>query len=104
MSMGSFPAFGHLSSSKLLQPWRRTSNEEMTCSSPNEVTTFQPSRGMKIKGRVKRRCKDCQLEWKDGILYNFCKTHPRHKQMLKQQYWPNLRIMTYAMQSRVRPW
>ncbi|CAG7717912.1 unnamed protein product, partial [Allacma fusca] len=91
-------------SMKFLQPWNMSSGDCIPSSAPNQVATYVPSRGMKILGKVKRRCKDCQLVWKDGILYNFCKTRPRHKQMLKPQYWENQRIITHASSGNKRPW
>ncbi|OXA63644.1 uncharacterized protein LOC110863371 [Folsomia candida] len=63
-----------------------------------------PSRGMKIKGRVKRRCKDCYMIWIDGVLHNKCKTHPRHTQKQKEKYWANTRLLTHASMSPKRPW
>uniref|UniRef100_A0A8C8RKH6 Ribosomal protein n=1 Tax=Pelusios castaneus TaxID=367368 RepID=A0A8C8RKH6_9SAUR len=36
--------------------------------------------GMKTKGIVKRRCKDCFIVRRRGRLFVYCKTHPRHKQ------------------------
>jgi len=63
-----------------------------------------PVRGLKIKGRVNRRCKDCYLIWEDGILYNRCKTHQRHKQMLKPMYWANSRLLTHRSMPCTRPW
>uniref|UniRef100_G1K8R7 Ribosomal protein n=1 Tax=Anolis carolinensis TaxID=28377 RepID=G1K8R7_ANOCA len=41
---------------------------------------FQPVAGMKTKGVLKRRCKDCFFVRRRGRMYVYCKTHPRHKQ------------------------
>uniref|UniRef100_A0A8C3HVJ4 Ribosomal protein n=1 Tax=Chrysemys picta bellii TaxID=8478 RepID=A0A8C3HVJ4_CHRPI len=38
--------------------------------------------GMKTKGVIKRRCKDCFIVRRRGRLFVYCKTHPRHKQRL----------------------
>jgi len=68
------------------------------------VLSIVPVRGMKIKGRVKRRCKDCYLIWVEGILHNRCKTHQRHKQMRQPMYWANARLLTHRSMSPKRPW
>jgi large subunit ribosomal protein L36 len=65
---------------------------------------FVPARGMKIKGKLKRRCKDCYFIWIEGVKYNLCKTYGRHKQMRKPPYWANLRILTDATQGPKRAW
>jgi len=67
-------------------------------------TFYIQSRGMKFKGAVRRRCKDCFLMWINGMLYNLCKTHPRHKHGLKPAYYVNQRILTHATMSPKRPW
>lgn len=63
-----------------------------------------PSCGFKVKGRVKRRCKSCFLVMRDGRMFNFCKDHPRHKQMALVKQVRNTWILTHATQSKVRPW
>lgn len=60
--------------------------------------------GFKVKGVVKRRCKDCYLIWQEGRLYNLCETHPRHKQMSIKKHRKATWILTHATQSKVRPW
>jgi large subunit ribosomal protein L36 len=59
--------------------------------------------GFKVKGRLRRRCKDCYFVMKDERLLVLCKTHPRHKQMAMQKKPKNTWILTHATQSKVRP-
>lgn len=68
------------------------------------VYNLVPYCGFKVKGRVKRRCKDCFMVWREGRLYNLCKTHGRHKQMSIVKDVRNTWILTHATQSKVRPW
>lgn len=68
------------------------------------IDNIQGRRGFKIKARVKKRCKDCYFTWYKGLLYNLCRTHGRHKQMLKPKYWCNQRILTEVSQQPRRPW
>ncbi|AOW06137.1 ribosomal protein L36-domain-containing protein [Yarrowia lipolytica] len=37
-------------------------------------------RGMKTKSAVRKRCPDCYIVTRKGRVFNYCKTHPRHKQ------------------------
>lgn len=60
--------------------------------------------GFKVKGRLRRRCKDCYFIMREGRLYNLCNTHPRHKQMSMVKKPKNTWIITHATQSKVRPW
>jgi len=68
------------------------------------ILSTGPHRGMKIMGKINRRCKGCYLIWEDGILYNRCKTHPRHTAQLKPKYWATQRLMTHATSGFKRPW
>lgn len=60
--------------------------------------------GLKVKGRLQLRCKDCYYYCKNERWYVLCNTHPRHKQvqMKKREYktW----LLTWASQSKVRGW
>lgn len=60
--------------------------------------------GMKVKGRLKRRCKDCYFVSRQERLYVICPTHPRHKQMSMKKKDCNTWILTHATQSKVRPY
>lgn len=60
--------------------------------------------GFKVKGRLKRRCKDCYFVVRQERTYVICKTHPRHKQMSQMKKPKNLWILTDATQSKVRQW
>lgn len=77
----------HLQPTTLLQP-------------PTALMNIE--RGMKQKGNVKRRCKDCYLVMREDRLYNMCKTHPRHKQMAMKKKDKNTWILTDATQSKLR--
>ncbi|ODN02831.1 39S ribosomal protein L36, mitochondrial [Orchesella cincta] len=66
--------------------------------------TYIQSRGLKIMGKVRRRCKDCFMTWINGNLWNLCKTQQRHKQMLKAPYFSNQRVLTHATQKPKRDW
>ncbi|KAL5290820.1 hypothetical protein ACFFRR_010292 [Megaselia abdita] len=59
--------------------------------------------GFKVKGRLKKRCKDCYFVVREERLYVICPTHPRHKQMSMQKKDYNTWILTHATQSKVRP-
>lgn len=60
--------------------------------------------GLKIQGRVKRRCKDCYMVMREGRLYVECKTFGRHKQVTIAKKPKNSWILSHATQSKVRPW
>lgn len=38
---------------------------------------------MKVKSSVKKRCNDCQIVKRKGIVRVICKKNPRHKQKQK---------------------
>jgi len=60
--------------------------------------------GFKVKGILKKRCKDCYFVVRGERSYVICKTHPRHKQMSMKQQEKKSWILTHATQSKVRPW
>ncbi|XP_053665587.1 uncharacterized protein LOC128714732 [Anopheles marshallii] len=60
--------------------------------------------GFKVKGRLKRRCKDCYFVMRQERLYVICKTHPRHKQMSMKKHDRNTWILTDATQGKIRAW
>ena len=60
--------------------------------------------GFKVKLKLKRRCKDCYFVVRDQRGYVLCPTHPRHKQMSMVKRFKNVRILTHATQSKIRPW
>lgn len=60
--------------------------------------------GFKVKGVVKRRCRDCYLVAEEGRVYNLCPTHPRHKQMSMKKKPKTEYIITHATQHKQRPW
>lgn len=86
-------------------------NAPISASYPLTSSLLQPSsclviadRGMKQVGRVRRRCKDCYMMIRHERVYNFCKTHPRHKQMSMVKKPKNTWILTDATQSKRRAW
>lgn len=60
--------------------------------------------GLKHVGNVHRRCKDCHLMLKEGVMYNYCKTHPRHNQKARTKRPKNTWILTAVTTTKVRPW
>lgn len=60
--------------------------------------------GLKHVGNVHSRCKDCHLMFKEGVMYNYCKTHPRHNQKAKIKRPKNTWTLTAVTTARVRPW
>lgn len=48
----------------------------------NKVLSVQTC-GLKYVGLVHRRCKDCHMMLREGIMHNYCKAHPRHNQKAK---------------------
>lgn len=60
--------------------------------------------GLKVLGRVKRRCKDCYMVMREGRLFVECKTFGRHKQVTIAKKPKNSWMLSHATQSKVRPW
>ncbi|CAL4114902.1 unnamed protein product [Meganyctiphanes norvegica] len=60
--------------------------------------------GMKMKGKLRRRCKDCYFVWREGRFYVMCKSKGRHKQMSMVKKEKNTWILTHATQGTARPW
>ncbi|XP_023174227.1 39S ribosomal protein L36, mitochondrial [Drosophila hydei] len=58
--------------------------------------------GFKVKGRLKRRCKDCYVVVRQERGYVICPTHPRHKQMSMKKRDYKSWILTHATQSKDR--
>ncbi|KFB44444.1 AGAP005927-PA-like protein [Anopheles sinensis] len=71
---------------------------------PIAIPLLQHACGFKVKGRLKRRCKDCYFVMRQERLYVICKTHPRHKQMSMKKHDRNTWILTDATQSKIRAW
>lgn len=79
--------------------------------SSHQTTLLQPSvnafniiRGMKIKGHLRLRCKDCYFVRREQRLYVMCKSKGRHKQMAMKTKPKNTWILTDATQSKLRAW
>lgn len=60
--------------------------------------------GLKVKGRLRRRCKDCYFVMRQNRMYIMCKTHPRHKQVAMKSPEKMSWILTHATQGKIRPW
>lgn len=60
--------------------------------------------GLKHVGKVHRRCKDCYMMLREGVLYNYCKTHPRHNQKARTKRPKNTWTLTGVTQTKIRPW
>lgn len=69
-----------------------------------KVINIVPVCGFKVKGRLRRRCKDCYFVVREQRLYVICKTHPKHKQMSMVKKEKNTWILTHATMGKVRPW
>lgn len=63
-----------------------------------------PTCGFKVKGKLRRRCKDCYFVRRQERLYIICEKHPRHKQMSMIKDEKNTWILTHATQGKIRPW
>jgi len=63
-----------------------------------------PSCGMKMKGRIRRRCKHCYTVARHGRWYIMCPVHPRHKQMGLIPHPKSTWILTDVMTTPRRPW
>lgn len=71
---------------------------------PRLTLLTQLCNGFKIKGRLKRRCKDCYFVVRQERTYVMCKSHGRHKQMSMKKSEKNTWILTDATQSKFRAW
>lgn len=60
--------------------------------------------GLKSKGRLRLRCKDCYFVCRQERWYVMCKTHPRHKQVKNKKRDYKTWILTWASQSPIRGW
>ncbi|XP_040288137.1 39S ribosomal protein L36, mitochondrial-like [Bufo bufo] len=48
----------------------------------NYLLPVQQTSGLKTKGVLKKRCKDCYIVKRRGQLYVYCKSNGKHKQRL----------------------
>ena len=69
-----------------------------------QVPILVPSCGMKVVGKLKKRCKDCYFVVRNERTYVICKTKPRHKQMSMKKKEEKSWILTYASQGPKREW
>jgi len=60
--------------------------------------------GLKTKGRLQLRCKDCYIVARKERWFVMCKKHPRHKQIQIKKREYKTWIITSASQSKVRGW
>ncbi|XP_059476909.1 large ribosomal subunit protein bL36m [Neocloeon triangulifer] len=89
----------------LLAQIRLPVGEKILLKAPCATLLAVPNCGMKVKGLLKRRCKDCYFVYRDSRKYVMCKAHPRHKQAAfapREKYtWI---LSPGPMQSKQRPW
>lgn len=71
---------------------------------PALTSEMMQNRGLKILAKVHRRCKHCRMMIKNGVFYNHCKVHPRHKQKSTEKNPFSTWVIAHAMQTRFRPW
>jgi len=71
---------------------------------PVNGLTIVPSRGFKVFGKVRKRCKDCYFVTRDQRLYNLCKTFQKHKQMSIRHTDKAYYILTGVQQKKQREW
>lgn len=91
-----------LTSPRIGVPAVRTEGHSLLQAVPTPL--LQLANGFKVKGRLKRRCKDCYIVVRQERHYVMCKSHGRHKQMSMQKSEKNSWILTDATQSKVRAW
>lgn len=60
--------------------------------------------GLKIKGRLKLRCKSCYFIRRDERWYVYCPAHGRHKQAEMKKRRDKKWIITFACQNKKYPW
>lgn len=91
--------------SSLLQPkiQQNAISSHPTLLQPS-VNAFNVIRGMKQKGHLRLRCKDCYFVRREQRLYVMCKSKGRHKQMSMKAKPKNTWILTDATQSKLRAW
>lgn len=65
---------------------------------------YAQTRGLKYVGNVHRRCKDCHLMLKEGIMHNYCKAHPRHNQKAITSKPKCKWILTAVTTNKIRSW
>lgn len=70
----------------------------------NNGFSLIPSRGFKVFGKVRKRCKDCYFITRDQRVYNLCKAYPKHKQMSIRHTDKAYYILTGVQQKKVREW
>lgn len=69
-----------------------------------ELPVYNSVCGLKMKGRLQLRCKDCYYLCKNERWYVMCKTHPKHKQVQFKKREYKTWIITWASQSKIRGW
>lgn len=81
-----------------------SAQKSSTLLSPNNNLQCVPSCGLKYLRKVHRRCKDCNLMLINGVMHNFCKAHPRHKQKAITKKPKNTWILTAVTTMKKRDW
>lgn len=81
-----------------------SSTSNTTILSSTNIPQLTKNCGLKIVGHVHRRCRDCRLMTINGVVFNHCKTHPRHKQRQRLKPVKNTWTLTAVQQTKKRPW
>ncbi|XP_017777668.1 PREDICTED: 39S ribosomal protein L36, mitochondrial [Nicrophorus vespilloides] len=69
-----------------------------------QATNVMQSAGFKVKGKLKKRCKDCYFVMREKRLFVICDTHRRHKQMSMVPDERNTWMLSHATQGKFRSW
>lgn len=81
-----------------------SSSSSSTILTSTIVPQLTQSCGFKVVGKVHRRCRDCNMMVINGVIYNHCKTHPRHKQRQRITKKNNTWTLTAVQTGTKRPW
>ncbi|XP_016971359.2 39S ribosomal protein L36, mitochondrial [Drosophila rhopaloa] len=94
------PASGAMQNTQLMAATSGISQESGLLTP--SFSLLQQVAGFKVKGNLKRRCKDCYIVVRQERGYVICPTHPRHKQMSMKKRDYKSWILTHATQSKER--
>lgn len=72
--------------------------------SPVQNIQYMQTRGLKHVGKVHRLCKDCHMMLREGVMYNYCKLHPKHNQKARTKRPKNTWILTGVTTGTIRSW
>lgn len=78
--------------------------QTLSVTQPNSSLSLILSRGFKVFGKVRKRCKDCYIVTRDQRVYNLCKTYGKHKQMSIRHTDKFYYVLTGVQQKKKREW